>query len=71
VGEAAYFLSVEPPGASTVHCREIAERAAAAFEALRPELQVLDRWSFEGRRLTLWVHRERLYANAHGADEDP
>jgi len=71
VGEAAYFLSVEPPGAPTVHCREIAERAAAGFEALRPDLQVLDRWSFEGRRLTLWVHRERLYANAHRAEEDP
>jgi len=61
VGEAAYFLSLEPPGEPTEHCRQNAVNALAEFRALKPKLQSLGSWEAPGLRLTLWVYRDRLY----------
>lgn len=63
VSEATYFLQVEPPG-QMQHCSEISRQSRAEFLGLRPQLQPLKEWTMEGRRLTLWVHRARLYPDA-------
>ncbi len=60
VSEAAFFLEVDPPG-QMLHCKELSRRSQAEFDGLRSQLQPLDRWTMDGRLLTLWVHRGRLY----------
>lgn len=63
VDEATFFLALEPLEPPTQHCRETAEEARASFERLRPKLRRLQRWSVDGRTLSLWVHKGRLYPN--------
>jgi len=63
VSEASFFVTLEPVEPPTAHCRAATIAGRERFAALRPSLQSLGRWAVDGRTLTLWVARNRLYPN--------